>query len=118
MGDETVPFLGGEVGVARGSFSAKMILECVNCTFSCVAAMCVWGGKLEVDIVFAEGFMHGTGALVAEDVESGICTVLLQMFVARFPGFGDLQGLPVLEKLGVDGVGAVVLEDEDILVSA
>ena len=40
------------------------------------------------------------------------------MFVARFSGFSDLQGLPVLERLGVDGVGVVVVEDEDILVSA
>ena len=75
-------------------------------------------GKLEVDIVFAEGFLHGTGTFVVEDVESGSRTVLLEMFVARFPGFGDFQGLPVLHKLGVDGVGVVVVEDEYILVSA
>ena len=118
LGDETVPFLGGEVGFARGESSAKMILECANRAFNRVTAMCVWGDKLEVDIVFAEGFLHGTGALVMEDVESGSRTVLLEMFVARFPGFGDLQVLPVLEKLGVDGVGVIVVEDEDILVSA
>ena len=34
------------------------------------------------------------------------------------PGLSDLQGLPVLENLGVDGVGVVVIEDEDILLSA
>ena len=38
--------------------------------------------------------------------------------MAHFPGFGDFQGLPVLQKLGVDGVGVVVVEDEYILVSA
>ena len=43
---------------------------------------------------------------------------MLEMFVARFPGFSDLQGLPFLHKLGVDGVGVVVVEDEYILVSA
>ena len=37
---------------------------------------------------------------------------------AHFPGFGDFQGLPVLQKLGVDGVGVVVVEDKYILVSA
>ena len=62
--------------------------------------------------------MYGTGALVVEDVDSGGCTVLLEVFMARLPGFSDLQGLPVLEKLGMDGVGVVVVEDEDILVSA
>ena len=44
--------------------------------------------------------------------------LLLEMVVARFPGFGDLQGSPVLQKLGVGGVGVVVVEDEYILVSA
>ena len=102
MGGETVPFLVGEVGVARGESSAKVILECVNCTFGGVALMFIWGDKLEVDIVFAEGSLHGTGALVVEDVEGGSRTMLLEVFVARFPGFGDLQGLPVLERLGVD----------------
>ena len=95
-----------------------MILECANHTFGGVAAMCIWGDKLEVNIIFAEDFLHGTGAFVVEDVESGSRTVLLEMFVARFPSFSDFQGLPLLHKLGVDGVGVVVVEDEYILVSA
>ena len=97
MGDETVPFLGGEVGVARGESNAKVIIECANCTFRGVAAMCIWGNKLEVNIVIAEGFLHGTGSLVVKDVEGGSRTVLLEVFVARFLGLGDLRGLPVLE---------------------
>ena len=80
--------------------------------------MCIWGDKLEADIVFAEVFLHGTGSFVVKDVESGRRTVMLEMSVARFPGFSDLQGLPFLHKLGVDGVGVVVVEDEYILVSA
>ena len=60
LGNETVPLLVGEVGFERGESSAKVILECANCTFGGVAAMCIWGEKLEVDIVFAEGFLHGT----------------------------------------------------------
>ena len=95
-----------------------MILECTNRTFGGVAVMYIWGDKLEVDILFAEGFIHGTGALVVEDLEGVICTVLLEVSVVRFPGFGDLQGLPVLEQLGVDGVRFVVVEGEDVLVSA
>ena len=43
--------------------------------------------------------------------------MLLEMSVARFPGFSDFKGFPVLQKLGVDGVGVVVVEDEYILVS-
>ena len=118
LGDETVPLLGGEVGFARGESSATVIIECRNRTFGGVAAMCIWGDKLEVEIVFAEGFFHGTRSFVVEDVESGIRNVLLEMFVARFPGFSDFQGLPVIDKLGVDGVGVVVVEEKYILVSA
>ena len=43
---------------------------------------------------------------------------MLEVLMARLPGFSDLQGLTVLEKLGVDGIGVVVLEDEDVLVTA
>ena len=118
LGDEMVPLLGWEVGVTRGNSSAKAILECANCTFGRVAAMGIWGYKLEVDILFAEGFLHGAGAFVVEDVESGSCAVLLEIFLASYPGVGDFQGLPFLQKVGVDGVGVVVVEDEYILVSA
>ena len=34
------------------------------------------GDKLEVNVVFAEGFLHCVGALVVEDVESGGCTMM------------------------------------------
>ena len=37
----------------------------------------VRGNKLEANVVIAEGFMHGMGALVVKDVESGGCSVLL-----------------------------------------
>ena len=80
--------------------------------------MGIWGDKLEVNVVLAEGFLHGDGALVVKDLESGGCNMLLDVFMACLPGFSDLQGLPVLEKLGVDGVGVVVVEDEGMLVSA
>ena len=40
------------------------------------------------------------------------------MFVACRPGCSDIQGLPVFEKVGVDGVGVVVIEDEDVFIPA
>ena len=58
------------------------------------------------------------GVLVVEDAESEGCTVLFDVFMARCTGCSDLQGLLVLENMGVDGVGVVVVEDEDILVPA
>ena len=100
--DDTVPFLGWEVGVTRGQSSAEVIIEGANCTFGGVAAMRIWGDKLEVDIVFAEGALHSAGAFVVKDVDSGRCDVLLEMFVARYPGVGDFQGLSVPQKEGVN----------------
>ena len=43
---------------------------------------------------------------------------MLKVFMERLPGCSDIQGFPVLEELGVDGVSVVVVEDADILVSA
>ena len=39
LGNESVPFLGGEVRDARGKSGAKMIFECADCTFGGVAAV-------------------------------------------------------------------------------
>ena len=79
-----------------------MILEGANCTFGGVAAMGIWGDKLKVDIVSAEGALHSAGTFVVKYVESGSCAMLLEMFVARCLGVGDFKGLAVLQKLGVD----------------
>ena len=54
-----------------------VIFECAACTFGGVAEVGVRGNKLEVKVVLTEGFLHGAGALVVEDVESGGCNVLL-----------------------------------------
>ena len=40
--------------------------------------------------------------------------MLFEVFMEHCPGCSDLQGLLVLEKLGVDGVDVVVVEDEDV----
>ena len=69
--------MGGKFGIATGKSCTKIILDCADCTFGGVAAVGVRGNNLEVNIVLAEGFLHGVEALTVEDVESGGCTVLL-----------------------------------------
>ena len=93
MGDDTVPLLGWEVGVTRGQARTEVIIEGANCMFGGVAAMGIRGDKLEVDIVFAEGVFHSAGAFDVKDVESGSCDILLEMFVAHYPGVVGFQGL-------------------------
>ena len=95
-----------------------MIIECADHTFGGVAVVGIRGNKLEANFVLEEVFLCGMGALVFKDVEIGGCTVLLEVFMECRPGCSDIQGLSVLEKLGVDGVGVVVVEDEDVLVPA
>ena len=41
-----------------------MIFECADCTFCGVAAVGVRGDTLEVNVVFAEGCLHGVETLV------------------------------------------------------
>ena len=54
-----------------------MILECGDCTFCGIAAVGVRGNKFEVNVLFAECFLHGVGALVVKDAGSGGCTLLV-----------------------------------------
>ena len=77
LGNEMIPFLGGKVGVARGKSGAKMIFKCEDRTFSGVAEVGVRWNNLEFNVVLAEVFLHGVGALVVEGVERVGCTVLL-----------------------------------------
>ena len=63
--------MGGKVWVARSDSGAKMIFECADHTFGGVASVGVRGDKLEVNVLFEEGFLH-----VLEDVEIGGCTML------------------------------------------
>ena len=38
------------------------------------------------------------------------------MFLACLPGCSGFQVLPVFEKVCMDGVGVVVIEDKDVLI--
>ena len=38
--------------------------------------------------------------------------------MAYFPGCSGLQGLPVFDKVDVDGVGVAVVDDKDLLIPA
>ena len=69
--------MGGKVRVERSESGAKMIFECADHTFGSAATVGVRGDKLEVNVVFTDGFLHCVVALILEDVESGGCTILV-----------------------------------------
>ena len=51
-----------------------MIFECADHTFGSVATVGVRGDKLEVNVVFTDGFLHCVITLVLEDVDIGVST--------------------------------------------
>ena len=51
-----------------------MIFECADHTFSRITAVGVRGDKLEVNVVFMDGFLHCVITLVLEDVDIGVST--------------------------------------------
>ena len=84
LGDESIPLFGGKVRVSRSNSGAKVIFECADRTLCGVTAVGVHRDKLEVTIVFVEGFLHGVEVFFVKDVESGDCIMLAYMFVACF----------------------------------
>ena len=68
--------MGGKSRGARSKSGANMIFECADCTFGGVATVVVQGGKLEVNVLFAELFMHYVGALIVNNVESKGYTIM------------------------------------------
>ena len=72
----------------------------------------------EVNVVLAEGFLHGVGEYIVKDVESGGCITLVYVLVACRPGCSYPQGFLVFEKVGEDGFGVVIAEGKYVLVLA
>ena len=68
--------MGEKFRVARSDSGAKIIFKCADRMFGGVADVGVLGDKMEVNVVFSEVFLHGVGALVVEDTDIGVCTIL------------------------------------------
>ena len=71
MGDEVVPEMQGEFGVAATEAGNDMILVSLNCTFCGVGAMKVWGNELEPYTGIAQKSFEATGAFIVHHLVLG-----------------------------------------------
>ena len=89
-----------------------MIFECADCTFGGVAVVGIRGDKLEDNIVLVEERFalclwtccQGCGQWGLQHSGVGVVSCCL--------GYSDIKGLLVFDKVGVDGVGVVVIEEK------
>ena len=61
----------GRVGFAADQADDEMILVILDCTFSGVGAVEVWGNKLELDTRFAQKSFEAAGAFIAQHLILG-----------------------------------------------
>ena len=64
MGDEVVPEMQWEVGVAATEAGKKVILVSLDCAFCSVGVMQVWGNELELDAGIAQKRFEAAGAFI------------------------------------------------------
>ena len=66
MGDEAVPDMKGEVGVAATEAGDKVILVGLDGTFCGVGTMKVWGNELEPSAGIVQELFQAAGAFIVE----------------------------------------------------
>ena len=71
MGDDAVPDMQGEVGVAAAEARDEVILVGLDCAFCCVGAMRVWGNELEPYAGIAQKNFEAAGAFIVEHLVLG-----------------------------------------------
>ena len=71
MGDDAVPDMQGEVGVAAAQDNDAVILVIFDCTFYGVGAMKVWGNQLELDTGIAQKRFEAAGAFIVQHLVLG-----------------------------------------------
>ena len=71
MGDEAVPEMQGEVGVASTEAGDEVILVSLYCAFCGVGAMKVWGNKLEPYAGIAQKRFEAAGAFIVGNMVLG-----------------------------------------------
>ena len=95
-----------------------MVLEGPDCSFGGIDSVFVRGDTLEANLVAEKGVLEVLGALVVKNVQVGGVALVDQQFVGGFPSVPDGGGLPVGNGHGVDGVGVLVIQDENVIVPA
>ena len=72
MGDEAVPEMQGEVGVAATEAGNEVILVGLDCKLCGVGVMKVWGNKLEPYAEISQKRFEAAGAFIVEHLVLGV----------------------------------------------
>ena len=72
-------------------------------------------GKLILEVLGSDGGMHGVGDLIVEFVQDWVDSCGLQFCIASVVPLNDVIGLPTHDWMDKDGVGVMIVEEEDIV---
>jgi hypothetical protein len=95
-----------------------MILEGSDSAFRRIDSVDVRRNTLELDVIFLEGGFQFLRTLVVEDVEIGWMPLLDEEFVCGLPCVSECGGFSVGNRDGVDVVGVLVVQDNQVVVAA
>ena len=94
-----------------------MIFEGPNGTFCTVCSMFFGRHSLEGNVVLGKGIFQFVGAFVVENMESWSMALSNEDFVGLLPGIADAGGLTIGKRLGMDGVGVLMIENKDVVIA-
>jgi hypothetical protein len=116
--EEFVPKVEGESGIGCAETGDEVIFESANSALGGVATVIAGGDELVVYLLAVHvGLKHG-GGFVVESLEFGLEPAGFEEKLGSGVGSGVLFLGAVLHELGVDEVGVIVVEYEEILAAA
>lgn len=95
-----------------------MIFEGPDCSFCGIYKMFFRWNTLESSAVLMEVIFQGLGALVVRDVKIRWVTLFGKDLVSRFPGILEAGCLAIRECNGVNGVCILIIQNEDVMITA
>lgn len=114
LGQKAAPEMEGEALVCGAEAGNEVVLESTDCPFGRIAAMDAGGGELEINVGFMEETFEGGGGFVVHALEARSEAMGGEYGVSGFVGGEDGCCRLGLHGLGVDEVGVVAVDDEEL----
>ena len=118
LGDEAVPFCHMELGTNSAEPGNQVVFVGPDCPLCRISSMDVGRDTLEGNIIFPERGLDVLCTLVINDMEVWGLPMCLEGVKNLHPFIPNCSPLSVFYGLAIDGVGVVVVEDEQIFGSS
>jgi hypothetical protein len=115
---ETIPLSHWKIGVDGDETRNEVVFERANGTFSGVDAVFMRWYTLEGYAIGKKSIFEVLCAFIVEDVEFRGVALVHKEFVCSFPGVSNAGAFAVGNADGVNGIGVLVVEDENIMVAS